>query len=164
MEAIEKTDDARPYPVHSGYTVYRDGRIRGPWGKILRPFPDSRGYLRINIWSNGRWKQVSVHRVVCETFHGPKPSPKHGAGHGDGNNRNNHADNLRWVTQKENEDDKAKHGRNMIGERHHKAKLSELDVLAIRESRDSCYVAGRKYGVTPSTINNIRLRKTWRHI
>jgi hypothetical protein len=45
--------------------------------------------------------RVRVHCIVCETFHGPRPSPQHQAHHLDENQRNNRADNLQWLTPAE---------------------------------------------------------------
>lgn len=43
-----------------------------------------------------------VHRVVCEAFHGPPPTDKHTVEHIDGNKKNNHKDNLCWLSMSEN--------------------------------------------------------------
>jgi hypothetical protein len=47
-------------------------------------------------------KTHKVHQLICEAFHGPRPSPKHVVMHLDDNPLNNRADNLKWATQKEN--------------------------------------------------------------
>lgn len=47
-------------------------------------------------------KPKYVHRVVCEAFHGKPPTGKHTVEHKDGNRRNNHKDNLCWLTYSEN--------------------------------------------------------------
>lgn len=43
-----------------------------------------------------------VHQLVCESFHGPKPFENAVVMHIDDNPLNNHKDNLKWGTQKEN--------------------------------------------------------------
>lgn len=43
-----------------------------------------------------------VHILVCETFHGEKPFENAVVMHLDDNPSNNHKDNLKWGTQKEN--------------------------------------------------------------
>jgi hypothetical protein len=55
-----------------------------------------------------------------------------------------------------------------IGEDHHKAKLGELDVLAIRAAYSTglytqTYLA-KQYGVGQAQIQSITSRKTWRHL
>lgn len=43
-----------------------------------------------------------VHQLICEAFHGPKPFEGAVVMHKDDNPLNNHKDNLKWGTQKEN--------------------------------------------------------------
>lgn len=153
-----------PHPTYPRYLVGDDGSIVGPSGKLLRPFLDAHGYQRINIWVDGTWRQFSVHSLVCETFHGARPSARHGVGHWDGDKTNNSADNLRWVTQLENEADKKRHGRDLSGERHHKAVLTEADVLEIRASSLPLKLMSLRYGVAVSTISAAKTGATWRHV
>ena len=47
-------------------------------------------------------KNYSINRLVCEAFHGPPPNSKSQANHIDKNTKNNRADNLEWMTPKEN--------------------------------------------------------------
>ena len=60
-----------------------------------------KGYKIINLWKNGTGKMFRVHRLVAAAFI-PNPENKPCIDHIDGNRANNHADNLRWVTAKEN--------------------------------------------------------------
>ena len=60
-----------------------------------------KGYKIINLWKNGTGKMFRVHRLVAAAFI-PNPENKPCIDHIDGNRTNNHADNLRWVTAKEN--------------------------------------------------------------
>lgn len=46
---------------------------------------------------------LRVHRLVCEAFHGPQPSPAHIVLHLDEDPSNNREVNLRWGTRKENQ-------------------------------------------------------------
>jgi len=48
-------------------------------------------------------RTFKVHQLVCEAFHGPKPSPTHIVLHLDEDPSNNKPENLRWGTRKENQ-------------------------------------------------------------
>ena len=50
------------------------------------------------------------------------------------------------------------------GERHYKAKLSELDVRAILGSQETSRALARRYGVNHRTIGSIRKGRIWRHV
>lgn len=78
------------------------------------------GYLCVHLRfaNERRARTVFVHRLVCEAFAGPPPTPIHQVAHYDGDRLNNAADNLRWATARENADDKRRHGRILSGDRH----------------------------------------------
>jgi hypothetical protein len=64
----------------------------------------------------------------------------------------------------ENVRDRVRRGRGATGDKHAKAKLTAEAVLAIRRDRPRTRDAARDYGVSRDTINDIKTRKTWRHI
>lgn len=84
------------------YEVSNLGNVRnGITKKILSPRPTPTGYLRIHISiGNGR-KDFYIHRLVAEAFI-PNPNNYQVVNHLDNNPANNHANNLEWVTQKQN--------------------------------------------------------------
>jgi hypothetical protein len=84
--------------------VVTDGRtIRG---KMLKPwFKD--GY-RIASLPNG--KKIGLHRLICETFHGPAPEGKPWALHRNGVRDDNRPENLYWGDQVDNVADALRHG------------------------------------------------------
>lgn len=94
----------RTAPSRPRFTVSDDGHVMGPSGKVLSQWPNRDGYPYVM----GR---NYVHQLVCEAFHGPRPTPRHEVAHWDGNPANNHASNLRWATHRENEADRVRHGR-----------------------------------------------------
>lgn len=47
-------------------------------------------------------RNYKVHRLICEAFHGPPPTPRSVVIHLDEDATNNRPENLRWGTQKEN--------------------------------------------------------------
>lgn len=50
------------------------------------------------------------------------------------------------------------------GETHYKAKLTEAGVYEIRASTELTRVLAARFGVSGSTINSVRDRRTWRHL
>lgn len=160
-------------PDFSDYEVSSVGEVRS-W-KPLRnfaPLPkeprllsqktDKYGYKAVRLFNDVGSKYVCVHRLVAGAFYGIEP-----AGlvvrHLDGNKWNNSVENLRWGTPKENSADSLKHGTRRFGEKINTAKLTEKEVMAIRGPAvgDNYSSLARRYKVTPSTIRNIILGKTW---
>jgi len=52
----------------------------------------------------------------------------------------------------------------IVGSKNNKAKLSEIDILKIRKSNKSTQKLMIEYGVSKSTINRVKAKKTWRHV
>lgn len=120
----------------------------------------------ITITQDGEPKLYYAHRLILLAFVGPCPDGMECC-HNDGNPENNRLDNLRWDTPKGNMADRTKHGRTLTGSRSSNAKLTEVQVAAIRRE----YVPGkvgyttlaRKYGVSKILIRKIVGREIWAH-
>lgn len=155
---------------------------------MIKPRPR---YAVVSLSENSIRHDRTVHAIVCETFHGPKPSKAHQVAHTDGNPLNNASDNLRWVTAAENCADRERHGRTArgaacrqkspaVGDRNgshlHPAsrprgganggggKLISADVLEIRAVKDTYPVLAKRFGVSISCIQKIKLRLLWKHL
>lgn len=147
-----------------------NGGTRKVGGKILSPKTKSNGYKEVNLSvSPGKSKSFYVHRLVAECFLGGIEKGLE-VNHKDGDKSNNHKSNLEIVTPSENMKHAYKKGFNkpprMIGSKHKKSKITEKDVLYIRENKDGLTQKelGDKYGLKQSTVSNIVLRQTWKHI
>ncbi len=110
------------------YEVSDLGRVRSldrirpggmPWkGRMMSLKPRSDGYIPITLWKNGEQTVRLVHRVVLDSFVGPRP-PGLEVLHGDGNRVNNALDNLSWGTHAQNQADVVAHGRHYLGSKKH---------------------------------------------
>lgn len=115
------TEEWRTIPGFEGlYEGSSLGRVRNvavgmgrTANKILKATPSGRyGHLRVTLRKSGKSFSMGLHRIICLTFNGPPPGPRHdNALHWDGDVTNNRPENLRWGTRKENAEDSMRHGR-----------------------------------------------------
>lgn len=105
-------------------------------------------------------KQMSAHRLSYELVAGPIPDGAFVLHKCDVRGCVNPA-HLRLGTPAENSADMTSKGRSHKGELNHSTKLTREQVLEIRRSTDRSIPLGRKYGVAPQNINQIRKRQTW---
>lgn len=149
------------------YQVSNYGNVRHVRNGILKLTKRNKQaeYLCVHLSINGKSKVLSVHRLVATAFLG-KPPVDHEVRHLDGNPRNNYLNNLIWGTKKENRRDRSLHGRDNLpfGESASWSKLTEKNVKFIRESIDTSKNLGSQFCVSPSTIDDIRHRRTWKHV
>jgi len=127
----------------------------------MKLIPNKQGYFTVSLNS----KKYKTHNLVLDAFVGSKPTPKHECCHIDGNKTNNFYDNLRWGTHAENMHDKIAHGTaSMKGKNYGNTKLKQSDIPIIRNMLvyRTCAHIGRLYGVSESSIHNIKSGKTWK--
>ncbi len=79
----------------------KNGSIAAKKGKLLKQTKRTKGYLCVNLSSNGKSKCIEVQRLVALEFL-PNYSGKPCVNHKDENKENNCYQNLEWVTYKEN--------------------------------------------------------------
>lgn len=148
------------------YKVSDDGVIVGSRGRALSQRLNKDGYLCVTLGELGRRSVYRVHRIVAQCFI-PHDEYHNEVNHIDYDRTNNHIDNLEWVTHIENIHHSAKVGR-MSGvrscENNGRSLLSSEDIPIIRKMIDEGYSniqIGKKFGVAPSTIWNIKAGNTW---
>lgn len=66
-----------------------------------------------------------------------------------------HADNMRDMVAK---------GRQLFGRRHREAKLTESAVLEIRAGGATDSAFAKKFGVAPTTVQQVRIRRSWKQV
>lgn len=113
-------------------------------------------------------KSGLAHRVSYELFKGKIKKDLHVL-HSCNNPSCVNPEHLRTGTNADNINDKvlAGRGNQPRGEKHHGAKLSNLDIKMIRTLGDEGYTysnIAKVFGVTPETISHITKRKGWRHV
>lgn len=136
--------------------------------RIMKPKISKHGYFRIGLVDkNGKQKFYQLHRLVLITFAG-LDEVKTQVNHIDGNKSNNSLSNLEWVTSSENQRHAHLIGlKSQKGEKHAQSRLTEKQVLEIRESLLNGVkqkILAEKYGVIRSYISEIKTKKAWSHI
>jgi hypothetical protein len=134
------------------------------WNGCIRS--DGRGFT-----SYGRERKMLAHRLAWELTYGPIPEGVCVC-HRCDNPRCVRPDHLFLGTQQDNLRDMRNKDRGAIpaprqGSKHHKAKLTEADVLAIRQAYaegETQIALARRYGVTGSNMCSIVNGKTWTHL
>lgn len=166
------------YKYKGIYSISSFGRVKsekiganGRWktGKILIP-NIHRGYSYVTLCKNkSKIKRFStIHSLVAKSFLGKCPLNCE-INHKDGNKFNNHADNLEYISHRENMLHAYKKGLiNNKGSNHGCAKLTEKQVIEIRKKYlfriYSLHKLAKIYAVSKAMISLIILRKAWKHI
>jgi ribosome-binding protein aMBF1 (putative translation factor) len=145
------------------YIVHSDGKVWSKrYNKFMNPCISNRYYLKTKI--DG--KNKTIHKLVAEAFL-PNPNNLPEINHKSGIKTDNRVENLEWCTSSNN----AKHAvdsglrKYKKGSKHHLCKLTETQVLEIRESKGIPQdELAKKYGVGQTMISNIRNNKRRTHI
>lgn len=163
----------RIIPGFPDYEIGEDGQVRritsngrnGKAGAILRTGVSHNGYHHLDLYNADGKKGFRLNVLVALVFIGPRPSPKHHAAHWDGDKNNNRASNLRWATARENIADKERHGLVKRGEANPNNRLSEIQVIEIKQRLGNGCRPQRlaeQFGVHKTTISQIKRGITWR--
>lgn len=128
-------------------------------GVVMSPFVLNNGYLCVAPKFGDIRKKLLVHRLVALAF---VDGYFEGAtvNHIDGDKLNNRFENLEWVTLSRNTAHQWEIGLiDLRGEKHPSAKLSDADVVAVRESLNKgerVSAVAMRYGVSDALIYKIR--------
>lgn len=167
LTAEEQYWDGEEVLEFPNYFAYRNGNIyrKKKNGELrkLKTIPDKDGYGRIHFRKNNKSYNRSVSSIILETFVGPRPEG-YEVCHGINGNSDDSLDNLSWGTRSKNMgEDKLRDGTDCRGEKSKSAKLSEQDVLKIREWKNlySIEELAKLFETSYSNILNILNRKTW---
>jgi hypothetical protein len=137
-------------------TIY--GAAGAPIGAVCAD-----GYVRLG----GRGGQgcIYAHRLIWETVNGPIPA-KHYIDHLNGQKGDNRITNLEAVTPSENALRAIAMGFAPIGEAKANAKLTEADVLEIRQTVGTVATRewARRLEVNPTVVRAVRQGRGWRHV
>ena len=136
-------------------------------GKLLKPAPHIvTGYNVVRLSRDGDSVLARVPVLVCEAFHGPRPTGKQAA-HRNGVRTDDRADNLEWLTRRENDADKDAHGTRLIGEQ---SPVSILTVPQVHEIRRLRSLGGTyqqiadRLGVTFEMVRSVIVGRSWAHL
>lgn len=176
FDSTIKYKDVEGFP---GYRVGNDGSVWSCWRRVYvsgktgstAVLSDEWKRLKLRIKKNkygkpvcclvclamkGKKKPTLVHRLVLEAFVGPRPEGKV-CRHLNGDATDNHAENLKWGTYKENGEDMVRHGTSKVGERNPNCKLTDAQVVEIRSIKGMLHrEIAERYGVAPATISGIK--------
>lgn len=138
--------------MHDSLLRQTDECIEWPY-----PYNAGTGYGDIHWQGRGMY----VHRVVCILAHGEPPKTGMVAAHSCGNRRCFNHRHLRWATHVENEADKLLHGTTTKGKPGRMQKLTEEDLVAIREAKgkQTQRELAEQYGVHQVTISEVQTGK-----
>ena len=109
-------------------------------------------------------KSLCVHSLVLTAFVGA-PREGYEARFLNGDPSDIRLENLMWGTREENYQNQVRRGTYAHGERHGRVKLTESEVIAIKNRpHDSSRALAKEYNVSHQAISSIRSGRTWRHV
>lgn len=142
------------------------GNVRNEFGNSLKTWCNEFGYPVIAITLQGKSANFKIHRLVAKAFV-ENPYNFQTVNHKDCVKLNNHFTNLEWMSSGDNTRHAFANGLNDIGEDRTQAKLTDSDVLAIKEAfaeGASNAELAKVFGVARGAISKIRSGDTWKHI
>jgi len=167
LEADEEVKELS-YPWEK-YVITSKGRlINRETGFVKKPFKKL-GYLRYEIYRDGKYMSVSQHRLLADNFI-PNPENRPEVNHIDGCRDNNSIRNLEWVTHGEN----MEHARyvlrkpGMYGETNNFASITEKQakelITCIKSGKRNPEIIKEFPYATKGILDGIRYNGNWSHL
>jgi hypothetical protein len=153
--------------IFNDYAISNIGNLKSlKYGKekLLKLQKNKKGYLVAKLTINSKGIEYRVHRLVAMAFIS-NPKNKEQVNHINGVKDDNRVENLEWATNLENIRHAYKNkliGRSGVKNSH--AKLSELQVIEIRNSQLSYLELATIYNVNKPCIYKIKKGITWSHL
>ena len=147
---------------------YGDLSRRIQKGITIKLTINSDKYYCVTLGKNGKHKTFTVHRLVAIAFL-ENTLNNNIINHKDGIKTNNHYTNLEWCTTQQNTQHATENNLIPFGENHGMSKLTDMQVLEIREKYNpkgvySSYRLAVEYNVSRVLINQVVRRKIWKRV
>ncbi len=167
VKSVARQCDAFGPRIKNGKRLVRE--------RIIKPSKNPKGYLVANLHKDGVSRNHTIARLVASAFI-PNPYNKPQIDHIDNDKTNNHTDNLRWVTARENLNNpislerrkqNAK-GRWFGGEHKRGSEASRARTVIVVDPqtqetrRYECMTEMKQYGFNPVVVSKC-CRKTAKH-
>lgn len=169
---MSDTESWKPVIGHPKYEVSNLGKVRKSASlEIISQSSNTCGYPKVRLHTDrGRYMTRLVHRLVAKAFI-ENPHSKETVNHIDGDKCNARVDNLEWATRSENQRHAYANGLRTAacvrGENHGRSRLSENDVLIIREMAhdgEQSSVIASHFGISRGHVRDIVKRRNWSHV
>lgn len=167
LEQTTTKEEWRTCREFPDYEVSNLGRLRHTL--YLTPQVDNDGYLYVRFYRDSIAHNRRLHLVVASAF---LPNPDHLAevNHEDGNRQNARLDNLKRMSQIDNQRHSWRRGARIAthprGEKHGMSKLTAPQVICIRHF---CGIwrqrsIARHFGISQHTVTMLRRGFIWKHV
>lgn len=163
MEIWKTINGYEDYEVSSFGNVKSLGNEFTRKERILKKGTIKNGYEIVVLTKNKKRKTLYVHRLVaCEFINNAED--KREVNHINSIKNDNRVINLEWTTTSENSLHAFKNNLKAKGQDRTQSKLTDKDVLAIRNSPLRNIELSRIYNISKSVISRIKHRKIWCHL
>ena len=130
--------------------------------KLLKPFPNDEGYLRICLCNKRMRKTFFVHRLVAQVFLKlPSNKIKYEVNHLDNNRLNNYYKNLEYI-------DPITHRQKTSRQRKNNYKILSIETVKkikrLLRNNYSVRSISKKFQIPYRTVHHIKLGTTWNSI